>query len=97
MAQDCSHLDQVDVGATPSSQGCEDCLREGGRWVHLRMCRTCGHVGCCDSSPSKHATAHYAAVDHPIMSSFEPGEDWVWCFPDEVGLLVADLPSYAHP
>ena len=83
MAQNCSHLDQVDVTATPSSTGCEDCLRVGGRWVHLRMCRTCGHVGCCDSSPLRHARAHAFAVAHPIVQSFEPGEDWRWCYVDE--------------
>ena len=94
---DCSHLDQVDVAAKPSSDGCEDCLREGGRWLHLRMCRTCGHVGCCDSSPNKHASAHYASVGHPVMSSYEPGEDWVWCFQDEVALMVPDLPYVLTP
>ena len=75
----CSHLDQVrDV--VPSAKGCEDCLRSGGRWVHLRMCMTCGHVGCCNSSPNRHATAHYEATGHPIIRSFEPGEDWLWCY-----------------
>jgi hypothetical protein len=94
---DCSHLDQVDLDARPSADGCEDCLAVGGRWRHLRMCRTCGHVGCCDSSPRKHASAHFAATAHPVVSSFEPGEDWSWCFADEVGLEIDGLPSYAHP
>jgi uncharacterized UBP type Zn finger protein len=77
----CSHLEQVrDVA--PSATGCEDCLRSGGRWVHLRMCMTCGHVGCCNSSPNRHATAHFEATGHPIVRSFEPGEDWLWCYPD---------------
>ncbi len=81
MAKD-PHLDQIrDV--TPSSKGCEDCLKIGGRWVHLRLCLTCGHVGCCDSSPNKHASAHFRAVKHPIVQSFEPGEDWRWCYVDE--------------
>jgi Zn-finger in ubiquitin-hydrolases and other protein len=97
MTESCSHLDQVDAGATPSSEGCEDCLRTGGRWLHLRMCRVCGHVGCCDSSPSKHATAHHAGTGHPLMSSYEPGEDWWWCFDDELGFAVSDLPDFAHP
>ena len=78
----CRHLDRVrDV--RPSAQGCEDCLRTGDRWVHLRLCLTCGHVGCCDSSPNKHATAHFHQTRHPIMRSLEPGEDWAWCFVDE--------------
>ena len=66
MADQCSHLGQVDAEAEPSSPGCEDCLRDGSRWVHLRMCRVCGHVGCCDSSPNKHATAHFDATGHPL-------------------------------
>ena len=62
--------------------GCEDCLKIGGRWVHLRACLTCGNIGCCDSSPNKHATAHFHATSHPIISSAEPGETWCWCYPD---------------
>ncbi len=74
----CSHMDQVrDV--TPSVQGCEDCLRIGARWVHLRMCMTCGHVGCCNSSPNRHATAHYDETGHLVLRSLEPGESWLWC------------------
>jgi uncharacterized UBP type Zn finger protein len=81
MAKD-PHIDQIrDV--KPSSKGCEDCLKIGGRWLHLRLCLTCGHVGCCDSSPNKHASAHFRAVKHPIVQSFEPGEDWRWCYVDE--------------
>ena len=97
MTQNCSHLDQLDVTATPSSTGCEDCLRVGGRWVHLRMCRTCGHVGCCDDSPNKHATAHYHSVGHPLIQSYEPGEDWVWCYVDEFAFLLEGLPEHSHP
>ena len=97
MADTCTHLVEIDAAATPSSQGCEDCLREGGRWVHLRMCRVCGHVGCCDSSPSRHATAHHNAIGHPLVSSYEPGEDWWWCYDDEIGFLRSDLPVYSHP
>lgn len=68
---------------TPSSKGCEDCLKIGGRWVHLRLCLTCGHVACCDSSPNRHARAHANHTKHPIVQSFEPGEDWRWCYVDE--------------
>jgi uncharacterized UBP type Zn finger protein len=96
MTQTCSHLDQVDPAAQPSSNGCEDCLRIGSSWVHLRMCRTCGHVGCCDDSPNKHATAHYHAEGHPLIQSYEPGEDWVWCYLDEVAFLLDGLPKYSY-
>jgi uncharacterized UBP type Zn finger protein len=79
----CTHLDQVrDV--TPSALGCEDCLKTGDTWVHLRLCRSCGHVGCCDSSKNKHATKHFRASGHPIIRSFERGEDWGWCYVDEI-------------
>ncbi len=79
----CTHADRIrDV--TPSAEGCQDCLRDGGTWVHLRMCLTCGHVGCCDSSPNRHATAHFRATGHPIVRSIEPGESWRWCYADEV-------------
>lgn len=79
----CSHLDQI-VEVTPSGDGCQECLASGGRWLHLRLCLTCGHVGCCDSSPNKHASAHYRETGHPIIRSFEPGEEWRWCYADEV-------------
>ena len=83
MAATCSHTDMIhDVH--PNTKGCEECLKTGSWWVHLRMCRTCGHVGCCDSSPNKHATRHFRATEHPIVRSIEPGEDWSWCFVDEV-------------
>jgi uncharacterized UBP type Zn finger protein len=71
---------------TPSADGCEDCLRIGSWWVHLRLCMTCGHVGCCDSSPNRHASKHAAETSHPIVRSIEPGEDWMWCYVDEVVL-----------
>ena len=64
--------------------GCEECLKSGDAWVHLRLCMTCGHVGCCDSSPNRHATAHFHATSHPVVRSFEPGETWGWCYEDEV-------------
>jgi hypothetical protein len=76
------HLKEIrDV--TPHSNGCEDCLRIGAQWVHLRLCLTCGHVGCCDSSPNRHATAHFHRSRHPIIQSFEPGEEWRWCYVHE--------------
>ena len=68
---------------TPSAAGCEDCLKTGDTWVHLRLCKTCGHVGCCDSSPNKHATGHYRQTQHPIIKSFERGEEWGFCYPDQ--------------
>ena len=85
MADTCTHLDQAEE-VTPSSDGCEDCLRTGDRWVHLRVCMTCGHVGCCDSSPNRHAAAHFRGTRHPVMRSLEPGDDWGWCYVDEVTL-----------
>jgi uncharacterized UBP type Zn finger protein len=79
---ECTHLDQIQ-DVTPSAEGCEDCLKIGDKWVHLRMCLICGHVGCCDNSKNKHATKHFHAVNHPLIISMEPSEDWMWCFPDE--------------
>lgn len=80
---ECPHLEQMNE-VTPSAQGCEECLRMGDTWVHLRICRTCGHVGCCDSSKNKHATKHFHATQHPIVESFEPGETWGYCYVDDV-------------
>ena len=83
MDEECTHLDQVrDV--TPSADGCEDCLAIGDTWVHLRMCLICGHVGCCDSSKNRHATQHFRDTGHPVMKSFEQGEDWAWCYIDKI-------------
>jgi len=79
----CTHLDQVHEVA-PSGRGCKECLAMGDTWVHLRLCLSCGHVGCCDSSKNKHATKHFRASKHPIVRSFEPGEDWMWCYVDEL-------------
>jgi uncharacterized UBP type Zn finger protein len=85
----CSHLGEVAVRELPAEvAGCEDCLRSGGRWLHLRICLTCGHVGCCDDSPNQHATAHNHATSHPLIRSLEPGEEWSWCYVDEVALLL---------
>ena len=96
MADACIHLDQAE-DVTPSSDGCEDCLRTGDRWVHLRVCMTCGHAGCCDSSPNRHATAHRNGSGHVLVQSYEPGEDWWWCYTDEVAFLVDGSTSFTHP
>jgi uncharacterized UBP type Zn finger protein len=83
----CEHAEEATISeVTRPAAGCEDCLATGGRWVHLRTCLTCGHVGCCDSSPSRHATGHYKASGHPIVTSAEPGETWVWCYTHEEAL-----------
>jgi len=81
----CTHRDQIRP-VEPTTNGCEECLATGDPWVQLRMCLTCGHVGCCDSSINKHATRHYRATKHPIMRSIEPGESWIWCYVDEMML-----------
>jgi Zn ribbon nucleic-acid-binding protein len=81
----CQHLTTAGAPAPQATyeQGCQDCVAMGHRdWVHLRVCQECGHVGCCDSSPAKHATAHYRADAHPVIRSYEPGETWRWCYPD---------------
>src|SRR5215469_13387214 len=83
MASECTHLDQIQ-DVKPHTRGCEECLKMGDRWVHLRLCLYCGHVGCCDSSKNKHATKHFRSSQHAIMRSIEPGEDWGWCYVDEV-------------
>ena len=88
-ANACLHLDQVELTELPAQvDGCEDCLRTGGKWLHLRICLTCGHVGCCDNSPGRHATAHYRDSAHPLIRSLEPGEEWSWCYVDELALLI---------
>jgi hypothetical protein len=84
MPDTCTHLDQIVAEAPAEVPGCEDCLKIGGTWVHLRLCTKCGHVGCCDSSPNQHASKHAAATEHPIVRSLEPGEDWYWCYQDEL-------------
>ena len=96
MATTCMHLDQA-AEVTPSSSGCEDCLRVGAEWVHLRLCRTCGHVGCCDNSPNRHPTAHFHTTAHPLISSYEPGEDWWYCYVDDAAFLVDGAPVFSHP
>ncbi len=80
----CSHVTpQMPRKVHRPTAGCEDCLKIGGQWVHLRVCLTCGHVGCCDSSPHRHATAHNHATKHPVITSGEVGETWAYCYPDD--------------
>jgi uncharacterized UBP type Zn finger protein len=86
MSTNCSHLDQIRVTDVPEPLlGCEECLKIGGSWMHLRICLGCGKVGCCDNSPHRHATAHFEESAHPLIRSAEPGEDWYWCYVDELG------------
>ena len=82
--KDCPHLALIQ-DVTPSTEGCEECLQMGDTWVHLRVCKICGHVGCCDDSKNKHARKHFESTGHPIMQSIEPGEEWGWCFIDDFG------------
>jgi len=79
----CTHLDQIHDVTPSTPDGCTECLKSGDQWVHLRICRACGHVGCCDSSKNQHATKHFEETGHAIMQSFQPGEDWLWCYVDE--------------
>ena len=83
MAVDCIHLERLaDVGVDAASSVCDSCVAMGATWVHLRRCQTCGHVGCCDQSPNRHATGHFHATEHPVVRSHEPGETWAWCYVD---------------
>ena len=85
MSKSCQHLDQITKAVKPKTpDGCEECLQTGDEWVNLRLCLTCGHVGCCDDSKNKHATKHFHKTKHPIIKSFEPGEDWRWCYVDKI-------------
>lgn len=91
----CAHLESAfrrHHGVHPDAQGCSECLAMGDVWVHLRLCLTCGHVGCCDQSPNRHASRHAHATHHPVIRSFEPGEPWAYCFPDD--LFVESLPAF---
>ena len=92
MAEICTHLDQIQPVEPSSTRGCSQCIAQGQPWMHLRLCLTCGEVGCCDSSPNRHASKHAAEHGHPIVLSFEPGEDWCWCYVDETAFAVDDLP-----
>jgi uncharacterized UBP type Zn finger protein len=85
----CTHLDQIQYFNLPENiEGCEECLISGDRWVHLRMCQSCGHIGCCDSSPNRHASAHARETEHPIVRSAQPGEEWSWCYVDELAFIA---------
>ena len=87
----CSHLDSIQVTDLPEPLlGCEECLKIDGRWMHLRMCTSCGKIGCCDNSPNRHATAHFHESGHALMRSAEPEEDWIWCYIDEAAFIVTD-------
>jgi uncharacterized UBP type Zn finger protein len=86
----CTHLDQVTVRRPERTDGCEDCLATGGTWLHLRVCRSCGKVGCCDSSPNRHASKHARESTHPIITSMEPGEDWSYCFIDDEAFIIQE-------
>ena len=91
MSELCTHLDEVALRELPEAvDGCEECLRDGDKWLHLRICLTCGHVGCCDSSKNKHATGHNRRTEHPIVASFQPGEAWMWCYPDQLLMPTAN-------
>jgi uncharacterized UBP type Zn finger protein len=88
----CKHLSQI-AAVTPSAAGCEECLKMGSAWVHLRLCLVCGHVGCCDDSPNRHASQHFRSTRHPVMRSLEAGESWGWCYIDE--LMFDPMPGPA--
>jgi uncharacterized UBP type Zn finger protein len=92
MASECPHLDEVRDVRPRTPNGCEECLAMRASWVHLRLCLECGHVGCCDDSPNRHATKHFHRTAHPIMRSFEPGEDWGYCYVDDVTFEPAPRP-----
>jgi uncharacterized UBP type Zn finger protein len=92
MAQQCKHLAQVRDVEPKTPDGCEECLASGDEWVHLRLCLECGHVGCCDDSPNRHATKHFHKTNHPVMRSFEPGEDWGFCFVENLFIEPAPRP-----
>jgi len=83
MSEICAHFQNLKE-VTPSGPGCKECLEKGDTWVHLRLCLECGHVGCCDSSKNKHATKHFHRMHHPVIRSFEPGENWRWCYVDQL-------------
>jgi uncharacterized UBP type Zn finger protein len=93
MSEVCEHVQSADPAPTPRTpDGCAECLEVGSEWVTLRLCLACGHVGCCNDSPNKHASAHYDETKHPVVRSFEPGEDWWWCYEHEVGYELDDAP-----
>ncbi len=93
----CAHLDHVLFTELPDAvDGCVDCLASGDPWLHLRICLECGHVGCCDDSPNRHATAHAHANEHPIIRSLQPGEDWCWCYVDELAMVIPQIEGHTR-
>ena len=96
MTQGCSHTDEI-AEVTPSARGCEECLKLGSEWVHLRLCRTCGHVGCCDDSPNRHARAHCRATGHPVIEGYDPPEGWGWCYVDDAVVRLPDRTPQVGP
>jgi uncharacterized UBP type Zn finger protein len=86
----CTHLGEI-RNVRPKTHGCEECMKAGESWVKLRMCLSCGHLGCCDSSKNKHATRHFHETSHPVMRSAEPGEDWMWCYVDQIEIEPEEL------
>ena len=94
MSQTCTHTGQIKITRT-NTHVCEDCVKTGDSWVHLRLCLTCGHVACCDSSKNKHATKHFHTSKHPLVRSIEPGESWVWCYADQV--MAGELEATGQP
>lgn len=89
---ECTHLDQITISELPESvEGCDDCLREGTKWLHLRLCLECGFVGCCDNSPQMHMTGHNASTDHALIRSLEPGEEWSYCYPDDLAMVITEI------
>ena len=98
MSDSCTHLDTIEHPELPDVRVCDACIAIGRTWVHLRLCRECGKIGCCDSSPNRHASAHAAESGHPIVSSLEPGEDWYWCYLDQFAFeLQGAPPAPSHP
>ncbi len=96
MNDECRHIDQIRE-VTPSARGCEDCLAIGSPWVHLRLCRICGHVGCCDDSPNRHARGHFNATSHPIIEGYDPPEGWGWCYVEDVQVELPDQTPQVGP
>ena len=99
MEETCGHLREAaerKKGVKPTAKGCEDCLRTGDKWLHLRICLECGRVGCCDDSPNRHASAHAHSSGHPLIRSLEPGEEWSWCYPDEVAFALPQVQGHTR-
>jgi uncharacterized UBP type Zn finger protein len=98
MAHTCTHLDTIQAVQPSDLAGCHECLQMGDTWVHLRMCEECGHIGCCDQSKNRHATAHFHSMAHPIIRSYEPGEDWYYCYLDDLMFEIEGAPpAPSHP